>query len=194
MTKTTFFDRSSFPECFFDCTPEEMGERYFPLMKGYSRALLVLHGYAVAFGRYPPRDFEVVLVDGYWQKLLATEAAMGLDPDWVRNASSILPSADVVILLDIDPELVLSRGRKGKPYECGGDFSCSNESFLKHQRRARGFLLQMAEKHDWPVLDASGSVDQIFSQIKATIDEPISELARKKSNLLEAGAGLRNDI
>jgi thymidylate kinase len=158
-------------------------------MKGIARPLFLIYTFAIAFGKYPPNKNEIILVDGYWQKHLGTESALGTDGDWFTKVCSVLPKPDITVLLDIDPRIVLSRGKRPKPYECGCDFSCSDNSFILHQSKVRSILLDAAEKFGWQKVDAARTEDQVefdIRQIFQTFMDRLITSASLKSTLSDS--------
>ncbi len=178
VTRFDLLGKNAYPEfAFADCTREELAEEYLPQMKGSARAVFLMYTFAVALGRNPPLRDEVVLVDGYWQKNLGTEGAMGIDQEWFTKLCSVLPKPDVTLLFDIDPHTVLSRGRKGKPYECGCDFTRSDTSFIRHQSKVREILLSAAKSYGWHKIDASRSEDAIAVDVRRILEPEIARMS-----------------
>ncbi len=175
--RTDLLDKESFPEfAFAACTADELRAQYLPLMMGHARAVFLMYTFAVVFGRYPASKDEVVLVDGYWQKNIGTEGALGIDTEWFINLCSVLPSPDVTVFFDLDPKIAVTRVKKRRPYECGLDFSCSDDSFIRHQARVRDILLNVANKYGWPLIDASKPADEIELEIREILRPFISKM------------------
>lgn len=168
VSKWDLLTRRLYPECsFIKCTREELGSFYYPRLKGYSRAIFIFWMTSLPFCKFPPEKNEIVIVDSYWHKHLVTEKLLGIDETWIQNLCRFFPNPDISILIDMRPEEVLKLGHRIKPYEAGIDFSCSRQSFLKHQESMRKELFKLAEKERWIVIEgANKNLMQIFEEIK----------------------------
>ncbi|HYX72415.1 MAG TPA: hypothetical protein VE732_06565 [Nitrososphaera sp.] len=166
LAKRDIFDIERFPECnFFGCRYEKLAHELLPIMIDESRALWLFYMNAVLIRHHPPKKNEVVFLDGYWHKHYATEAALGLDEQWLLNVCSFFPEPDVTILLDINPRIIVARNHSHKPYESGCDFSCSDEAFISHQDKVRSKLLRLAQSREYVILQADKSVEALFQEI-----------------------------
>lgn len=166
-----------FPEHrIFSSSYQELAHEIVPQMKSQSRALFLFYLVAAATCRCPPRDDEVLLVDGYWQKIFATEAALGLDSAWLRQVCSFFPEPDVTILLDVEPERIVGRCPEPNPYECGCSFDCTESSFIENQRKVYTILRETACSDNWIVVDARRSKTAIFDEIKLLLHDRIARI------------------
>ncbi len=179
ITKGDVFNFDRFPECrFFGCSYGELAHEILLEMKGESRALLQFFMLATAIRHYPQKEDEIVLFDGYWHKNYATEAALGIDPEWLRETASFFPIPDVSIFLDIEPEIIVSRIQHFNPYECGGNFECSTSSFIENQTKVFSFLKSMSNDENWIVVNARQSTSAIFEEIKTVLSDKITDLVK----------------
>jgi thymidylate kinase len=167
LTKGDIFDPERFPQCRFLKGPyEEVAHEMMPMMKGEARALLMLYAYAISVRHHPPVEGEIVLTDGYWAKTYATEAALGIDPLWLRGTCSFLPAPDVSVLLDIEPEAAFERVTCLSLYECGGDGVPGEQSFVANQTRVLGLLRELAlEEKGWKIIHAHRGAREIFAEL-----------------------------
>ncbi|WP_255990079.1 dTMP kinase [Chitinolyticbacter albus] len=176
LVKRDLFDAGRFPEsAFFGCDYETLAHRLLPQMPAEGRALWLFYMNAVLIRGAPPQGREVVFLDGYWHKHFATEAALGLDTQWLLDVCRCFPEPDLTLLLDIDPRVTVARGHVHKPYESGCDFECSDASFIRQQDAVRRHLLQLAQSRGYPVLDAERGVDEVFDTLCEHI-APLLEL------------------
>jgi dTMP kinase len=112
----------------------------------------------------------IVVTDRYVDSSLAYQGAgRGLAPDevgWLSQWATTGLKPDLVVLLDVDPSVGLSRvGRRGASDRLEG------ESVAFHERVRRAFLdLAEAEPGRYLVLDASGNAEIIAEQIRARVD------------------------
>ena len=166
LSKRDLFDAARFPaSAFFGCTYETLAHDLIPRMRDESRALWVMYMVAALIQEEPPRADEVVFVDGYWQKHYATEAALGLSPEWLLDLCRFFPEPDLTILLDLDPRTIVARGRRHHPYESGCDFTTRDESFIAHQTRVRILLRDLAERRGYAVVAADGNEEMVFREL-----------------------------
>jgi thymidylate kinase len=178
LTKSGVLDVERFPESrLFGCPYEEMAREIVPQMQGESRALFLFFMQAAAIGRYPPLGDEVVLTSGYWHKIYATEAALGVDAAWLRQVGSMFPVPDLSVLLDVEPERVVPRGLDYKPYECGCVAVCTDAAFVAHQRKVLAWLREMARCEGWAVVDAGDSKTAVCEALKALLGGPLASPA-----------------
>lgn len=182
VSKWDILDRKKHPEsAFITCGREKLGSYYFPRIKGYSRAMFIFWMTSVPFCKSPLKEDEIVLADGYWYKHLVTEKVLGIDEKWISNLCDFLPMPDVTFVLDIEPSTVVSRGHRPKPYECGLDFSCSLDSFLKHQKAMRKEFLRLTKQEGWILIDASRSAKPIFRELKSYLTTLLEKHFRKRA-------------
>jgi len=168
VSKWDLFNRRIYPECaFIKCTRERLGSFYYPKLKGFSRPIFIFWMTSLPFCKFPPRKDEIIFVEGYWYKHLVTEKLLGIDETWIRNLCDFFPISDITVLMDMNPEDVLKRGHRIKPYECGIDFSCSPRSFLRHQRAMRKEFLKLAKKEKWIIINVNRDITQVFEDIKS---------------------------
>lgn len=100
-------------------------------------------------------DGKIVLSDRYVYSSLAYQGARGLNEDWIKNInrSTIVP--DLLIILDISPEIAIKRVNNRKRRE----EYFENVEFLK---RVREIYL----KQEGVIIDASKSIEEVHREIK----------------------------
>ncbi|GGY26853.1 dTMP kinase [Paludibacterium paludis] len=166
LAKRDIFDTERFPECdFFGCSYETLAHRLLPQMIGECRALWLIYMNAVLVRRQPAEAGEIVFLDGYWHKHYATEAAFGLPAAWLLDVCRFFPEPDLTLVVDIDPRAVVERGHRHRPYESGCDFACADSSFIQHQDKVRGHILDLAVRHGYETIDADRPEEAIFDDI-----------------------------
>lgn len=147
-------------------------------MENPSRFLFMmwLVGHAVLGRGTGSAQGTVTLLDGYWMKHAASEIVYGLEPAWTQSVVAGLPEADVVVYLRLDAEEAWRRKRDGDlvPYECGMDKECSQDSFVRHQRKIGAILDDWSTRFGWTEIDASAPVEQVV--------ESVLELATKAAD------------
>lgn len=116
-------------------------------------------------------DGKVVVCDRYFASTVAYQSAKldgdFTDEDWLIGInSSFTDRPDVTILLDIDPEMGISRvdgrGEEVSKFE--------NLVFL---RQVRDNYLRLAEKFGFHVVDASASREDVLARVMSIIDEVV---------------------
>ncbi len=122
----------------------------------------------------------VALVDRYIFSIVARAVVRGVPRGWIEDLYGFALVPDRVIYLDIDvPELiprVLARG--GFDYwESGRDHIGGNDvygSFVTYQTQLLGEFRRLADKHAFTVVDARGSVTEVFGRLRHEIAEAVS--------------------
>lgn len=117
----------------------------------------------------------VVVTDRYIYSLVARAAVRGLDAPWLRNLYSFALKPDAVFYLrigvdDLIPRVVFSRGFDF--WESGMDLHPSEdmyESFRKYQTALLSQFDRLAEEDKFEVIDATGDIQSVFSQLQARI-------------------------
>jgi dTMP kinase len=103
-----------------------------------------------------------VVLDRYLASGIAYGAAQGLEADWMACVERGLPPADLTILLDIPPEVSLSRKSVDRDaYEARTDLLV----------RARAAYLDLAHDPSWRVVDASRERESVWAAVKLAIDQ-----------------------
>jgi len=99
---------------------------------------------------------KIVIADRYTPSGLAYGLANGLNLKWMTSLEQGLPPTDLVMVLDIAPEIAFQRRElKGDVYE-------RNEVFLKKVRAA---YLQLAKKFSWVIINGEKPVEIIAEQV-----------------------------
>jgi len=137
----------------------------------------------------------VVLTDRYIYSLMARAIVRGVDPAWARNLYSFALKPDAVYYLRISseeliPRVIFSRGFDY--WESGMDLHPSEDmydSFIKYQTALLAQFDKLAEEYALEVIDASGSIHQVFATLREAISrllageprEPLFSLASGRS-------------
>ena len=102
---------------------------------------------------------KIVLCDRYFASTVAYQSAKldgdASDTDWlIRINEQFIDRPDVIILLDIDPEIGMGRvGTRGE--------EISKFERLDFQKQVRSNYLELAERYGFDVIDASRSQDEV---------------------------------
>ncbi|KAL3679643.1 hypothetical protein R1sor_022599 [Riccia sorocarpa] len=101
------------------------------------------------------RNGTTLLVDRYSYSGVAFSAAKGLDFQWCSTSETALPAADLVLFLDIDPEVAARRGEYGLERYEEVDF----------QRRVATYYQAMRDS-TWQIVDANQSVEEVQEALR----------------------------
>ncbi len=142
------------------------------LLYSASRAQLVAQVIrpALAAGR-------IVLCDRYADSTMAYQGyGRGLDLEALKAITRFATGGlkpDLTVLLDLEPEVGLSRRQEG-----GAELNrMDQQEFDFYQRMRQGYTTLAAEEPDrWVLVDASGSVEEVAQAVKAAV---IAELKRR---------------
>lgn len=96
-----------------------------------------------------------IITDGWVYKFMAKLAVDGFPAELIRSVFSNVTQPDLVVMLDVPPEVIYQRKRGFSAYEKGsmvGDVSDDGDSFFSYQHRVRKELLKFAELLNWHVL------------------------------------------
>ena len=118
----------------------------------------------------------IVVADRYSESEYAYGMAKGLPEHWLLSLESKMPRADVVILLDIEPSIALTRVDKNKER----DIFEEDLSFLSKVRQC---YLELANRPRWPdqrweIVDAG----QTIQMVHETVAEIVSQVLAIKTN------------
>jgi dTMP kinase len=124
----------------------------------------------------------VVLADRYVFSLMARAMVRGVSPQWLKDLFGFALVPDRVFYLDIDVEQLLPRvvSSSGFDYwESGQDFLPAQdvyESFVKYQRLVLEEFRRLAERYHFTVVDARGSVADIFRAIRTEVEQVVRDM------------------
>lgn len=107
---------------------------------------------------------DVLILDRYFPSAWAYGVARGFSAEWMASLDAGLPAPDVVAVLDVPVERVLSRmaGRPGR----GPDRYEQDVAFLE---RVRAAYLRLAREHGWAVIPGERPPEEIAEEILALL-------------------------
>ncbi|MCF8884494.1 MAG: dTMP kinase [Nitrososphaerota archaeon] len=97
----------------------------------------------------------VVVSDRYVYSSLAYQSVTTGDPQWVREINKYAVKPDLAILLDVEPNIGLSRIKRRKT-------KFEKEKFLEEVREK---YLEMVRNGELKVIDASKNVDEVAEEL-----------------------------
>jgi thymidylate kinase len=128
------------------------------MMGGEHWALMIAAWYAVLSRRRLEGAAQVFVSDGwFFRNIMKSIEDAGLDEAWLTGLFEPVAPPDLVVLLDVLPEVVLARRRKFDHRECGGWATGGPVDFVTYQTRIRRRLLTMAENCDWAIVQPAPS-------------------------------------
>jgi dTMP kinase len=134
----------------------------------------------------------VVLADRYVFSLVARAAVRGVSEQWMEHLYGFALIPDLVIYLDIDVEHLIPRVLESTGFdywESGQDFLPGQglfENFVKYQEMLLEEFRQLADRHNFTVIDARGTVSEIHRALREKleavvkgmdVDQPVVEEA-----------------
>ena len=102
---------------------------------------------------------KIVISDRFIESSLAYQTAAGLEMAWVLEINKFVEEPDLTIILDVDPEIGLSR----KP-KLGDKFE--NVTFLGW---VRDIYLKRATEKDYPIVRTDSSIEKVQTQLQKIV-------------------------
>ena len=122
----------------------------------------------------------VVLTDRYIYSLMARAIVRGSDPEWLREVYgfALRPDAIFYLRLQIDDLVTRVLQSRGFDYwESGMDMHMGEdmyESFVRYQKWLLAEFDKMVETFGFQIVDASGSVEEVFENLRDRVDRVIA--------------------
>ena len=119
----------------------------------------------------------VVLTDRYIYSLMARAIVRGADPDWLREVYgfALKPDAIFYLRLNIDDLVTRVLQSTGFDYwESGMDLHMGEDmydSFVRYQKLLLAEFDKMVETYGFGVVDAAGSVEDVFENLRARVEK-----------------------
>ena len=98
-----------------------------------------------------------IIMNRYYQSNLVYGVSKGLNLDWLLSLDEGLPKADLVIVIDIKSDTMVSRSKN----RVIDTFEKDRELIRKVKRTYR----VLAKKFKWYVIDGEKSIDDVHSQV-----------------------------
>jgi len=105
----------------------------------------------------------IVIINRYYQSNLVYGTSNGLNLRWLLSLEKGLPTADLVIVLDVTPRITLKRSLE--PDEFEKDVSLLQNVYKNYHKLAKSFK--------WKILNAEKSREQIHDEVKKTVERII---------------------
>lgn len=97
-----------------------------------------------------------IIMDRYYQSNLVYGISSGLDLDWLINLDNGLPKEDLVIVLDINPNVSKERVMNNRDL-----FEENKELLTKVEKNYQ----ELAKKFGWYIIDGKRSIEDVHQEI-----------------------------
>jgi len=114
----------------------------------------------------------VVLTDRYIYSLMARAIVRGADPEWIKDVCGFALEPDAVFYLRVKIDDLITRVIQSSGFdywESGMDLHLGEDrydSFVEYQGRLMAQFDKMADGYGFEVIDASGSIEEVFDELK----------------------------
>ncbi|NEB74293.1 hypothetical protein G3I40_03435 [Streptomyces sp. SID14478] len=170
-------------------SPESAGDTF-----GATHWILLIASWYAGLTRLRP-DLQpshpgVCVMDGWFYRNIAkTLVREPLDPQWVESLFAPAPEPDLVVLLDVPPDVAWERRETFKDTELGrwdGFSGPAREAFCAYQSVIRQELMRMADQRKWLVL--SPDRHTTAEQTAAAVVEHVTRAERTAAGAQEERA------
>jgi len=131
---------------------------------------------------------KVVITERYFYSSVVYQGASGISVDWIMELNRFAHVPDLVLVLDIQPEISLER------ITSKGNLRARLREMEHFERRdflikARDLYLELEKKHEnFAVIDASQSIDDVQTAIRKKVGRLLSE-AKPEEASAQSGLG-----
>ena len=137
--------------------PPNLGEQKHNVFGDYYWLFLMAAWFSIQSVRVRDIQFQsnLILFDNWYYRFVAKFINKGLDKEWLFSLFATANEPDIVVMLDVDPQIAWKRRSKFKNLEMGkwdGFTGDDFESYCKYQAQIRQTLLQFAKDRKWFVV------------------------------------------
>lgn len=122
----------------------------------------------------------VVLTDRYIYSLMARAIVRGADPEWLHEVYGFALRPDAIFYLRVQIDDLVTRVLQSTGFdywESGMDMHMGEdmyESFVRYQKFLLAEFDKMVETHGFEIVDASGSVEEVFENLRDRVDRVVA--------------------
>jgi dTMP kinase len=122
----------------------------------------------------------VVLTDRYIYSLMARAMVRGADPEWLHEVYGFALRPDAIFYLRVQIDDLVTRVLQSTGFdywESGMDMHMGEdmyESFVRYQKFLLAEFDKMVETHGFEIVDASGSVEDVFENLRDRVDRVVA--------------------
>ena len=126
----------------------------------------------------------IVLTDRYIYSLMARAVVRGVDPEWLREVYgfALKPDAIFYLRLKIDDLVTRVLQSTGFDYwESGMDLHMGedlHDSFVRYQKWLLAEFDKMVDIHGFEIVDASGSIEEVFDDLRVRVEHVVATNGR----------------
>ena len=134
----------------------------------------------------------IVLTDRYIYSLMARAIVRGADPEWIKDVYGFALKPDAIFYLRVKIDDLITRVIQSTGFdywESGMDLHLGEDmydSFVEYQSRLLSQFDKMVEGYGFEVIDASGSIEDVFDDLKNRVSHAL------KNNREIAPRGTKN--
>jgi dTMP kinase len=133
-------------------------------------------------------DRQVVITERYFYSSIAYQGASGVSIKWLLELNRFAPVPDLVLYLDVSPEVGLERISSGNSLRS----SMREKEYFERQDflgKVREIYLDLARENNFAVIDASGTIDNVQTAIRRRVSQGLSEREMTKKKPAQKGLG-----
>lgn len=130
----------------------------------------------------------VVITERYFYSSIVYQGASGVSIKWLKEVNRFAPIPDLVLYLDVTPEVGLERISSGNSLRS----STREKEYFERQDflgKVRENYLDLANENNFTVIDASGPIDEVQTTIRRRVSHLLSEKEAAKERPMQKGLG-----
>lgn len=122
----------------------------------------------------------IVLTDRYIYSLIARAIVRGADPEWLGEVYGFALKPDAIFYLRVKIDDLITRVLQSTGFdywESGMDMHMGEdmfESFVRYQKFLLAEFDKMVETHGFEIVDASGTVEEVFENLRDHVDRVVA--------------------
>ncbi|HEV8340880.1 MAG TPA: thymidylate kinase [Candidatus Binatia bacterium] len=122
----------------------------------------------------------IVLTDRYIYSLMARAIVRGADPEWIKDVYGFALKPDAIFYLRVKVDDLITRVIQSTGFdywESGMDLHLGDDrydSFAEYQTRLLREFDKMVETYGFEVIDASGSIEEVFDDLKERVSRQLN--------------------
>ncbi|RLE82129.1 MAG: dTMP kinase [Thermoprotei archaeon] len=117
------------------------------------------------------KEGKVVISDRYMYSSFAY-GSLSCDYEWLKRINSKFPKADMLILLDLEPEIAIRRIKRGR-------FGFELFEDIKRLHRVRSNYLKILEEYSGFIVNTNRSIKEVHGEIVRIVERALEKSALK---------------
>jgi len=133
-----------------------------------SRMLFLFHALKFSVDKAMESNADIVLLNAYHYKYLASEIALGADFELAKALVKSFPTPDLIIELALDSSIAAQRKHRFSRYECGANINADKHSFISFQEKTTvkpSFL----NIDNWHIITSDLQMEDTFRKVLAQV-------------------------